>query len=277
MLFERHHLSPSLAQNIELVFYYKDFQPQHSIERVVPTGHVFIIFELDGMERKTFDNETLVPNGRYSRAWVSGTHKEYLSISAHQNSEMLVVQFKPGGAFEYCHFPLEELNNRVVAAEEVFGEAVLEVHRQISGDTGFLKKFQIVENWLLSRKQEANGTKKEVLKVLESLQLNPMQEHGKIVADYPKTQKHLISQFKKYVGLTPKTIHRIFRFNEILQSIQNKEDLDWSEIAYQFEYSDQSHFIKEFKEFSGFNPQDFIKRDYHKRAVNFFPLDQEPG
>ena len=101
-----------------------------------------------------------------------------------------------------------------------------------------------------------------------------MLEASNINDSYPKTQKHLIAQFKKHFGLTPKVFHRIFRFNKILLQIQNKNLLNWSDIAYEFGYSDQSHFIKEFKEFSGFNPQEFIKAEYHKEEPNFFPLDK---
>jgi len=77
-----------------------------------------------------------------------------------------------------------------------------------------------------------------------------------------------------HFGLTPKVFHRIFRFNEILKQLQGKQHLVWAQIAYEFGYSDQSHFIKEFKEFSGFNPQEFINSEYHRdEETNFFPLD----
>ena len=106
MIFETHTLSPPIDRFIESVFHYKDFMPDHSIERVVPTGHIFIIFELDGMQRNTFDNETLKPNGTFTKVWISGMHRNYISISANQKSEMLVIQFKPFGAYPFFHFPL---------------------------------------------------------------------------------------------------------------------------------------------------------------------------
>ena len=43
----------------------------------------------------------------------------------------------------------------------------------------------------------------------------------------------------------------------ILLKIKNQEKIEWPQIAYEFGYADQSHFIKEFKAFSGFNPQEF--------------------
>ena len=54
MTFENHKISSPLDKYIESIFYYKDFVPEHNIEKVIPTGNIFILIELDGLERKTF-------------------------------------------------------------------------------------------------------------------------------------------------------------------------------------------------------------------------------
>lgn len=275
MIFETHILEEPLIDYIESIFYYKGFKPDHSVERVVPTGHLFIIMELDGFEYHTFDRETLKPNGTYTNVWVSGMHKNYLSISAHQNSEMLVVQFKTKGAFPFLNIPINELNDKVIPAQEILGNEILELRNHVLNSNDGPAKFGIVEKWLLNRFDERRSAPKEIVAILEQIQSKPISDGKEIITSYPNSQKHLIHQFKKYFGLTPKVFHRIFRFNQILKQIQNKESLKWTDIAYEFAYSDQSHFIKEFKEFSGFNPQEYIKADFHKDEPNFFPLDRK--
>lgn len=245
------------------------------MERVVPTGHVFIIFELDGFERNTFDNNTLKPNGVFTNVWVSGNHKDYLSISAHSHSEMFVIQLKPEGFYPILHHPVLEFNNQVIPAEEVFGPDILALRATILSKEGALDKFKSAEKWLLDRIDGNKTPNEDLIDVLQQLKTKPMVNHQKIVAAYPKTQKHLINQFKKHFGLTPKVLHRIYRFNEILQEIHTNKRISWSQITYQFGYTDQSHFIKEFNEFSGFNPQEFIASDLHKERTNFFPLESE--
>ena len=113
-----------------------------------------------------------------------------------------------------------------------------------------------------------------MLSIIKELQNHPASKYNEIIDNYPNTQKHLIDQFKKYIGLTPKYYQRILRFNEILQQIQKKENITWTQIAYQCGYSDQSHFIKEFKHFSGFNPKEFIQEGFNHDETNFFPLDR---
>ena len=273
MIFETHKLENTLVNYIETIFYHRGFDPEHSIERVVPTGHVFIIFELDGIERNTFDNVSLKPNGKYTKVWISGMHKDYLSISAHKNSEMLVIQFKTIGAYPFLRFNVNELNNKVVPAQEVFGNDILEVREEMLKSNSVAEKFNIVDKWLLEILDEKNLPAADIISILEQIQTKPISESKNIIVSYPHSQKHLINQFKKFFGLTPKVFHRIFRFNEILQQIRNKQQIKWTDIAYEYGYSDQSHFIKEFKEFSGFNPREFINYGYQEDQPNFFPLD----
>ncbi|MFD2561188.1 helix-turn-helix domain-containing protein [Aquimarina rubra] len=275
MIFETHQLTNPISNYIESIFHLKDFIPDHSIERVVPTGHVFIIFELDDIPRNTFDNTTLKANKTFTKAWISGIHKNYISISAHPKSEMFVIQFKPFGTYPFFHFPSEDLNEKILSAEEVFGEELLLLRDKLLKQETSQDKFIVAEKWLTSRYDDSKIPSKELLTIVEKLQQEPAVNFNKITESYPYTQKHLIDQFKKYVGVTPKYYHRIARFNEILQQIRQKEQISWSQVAYQCGYADQSHFIKEFSHFSGFNPQEFIKQEFNKDEPNFFPLDRE--
>lgn len=275
MIFETHQLNTIQSKYIESIFHFKDFAPDHSIERVVPTGHVFIIFELDDIPRNTFDNTTLKPNNTYKKVWISGMHKNYISISAHQKSEMFVIQFKSFGTYPFFQFPAENLNEKICTSEEFFENELLTVRENILKQSTSKDKFRIAENWLSKRYDSTKIPSEELLTVIQKLQQEPAAHLNEIIDHYPHTQKHLIDQFKKYVGLTPKYYQRILRFNDILQQIKQQESILWSQVAYQCGYSDQSHFIKEFKHFSGFNPKKFIKQEFNKDEPNFFPLNRE--
>ncbi len=273
MTFEIHELKYPLDQYIESIFYYKDFVPEHNIERVVPTGNIFVLIELDGIERKTFDNE-LNPTGYFRQAWVSGMQQKYLNISAHQHSEMLVVQFKPSGAFPFLKIPISKLNNTVRQADTYFGESIINLRSNIIHQQNIHDKFEMVEQWLLEIFDENKTPPQEILNVIAKLQNQPYSKHNELLKDFPKTNKYLIDQIKKYCGLTPKVLHRIFRFNTLLAFINQKEEIVWSDIVYETGYADQSHFIKEFQEFCGFNPSKYIQNRYNESIPNFFPLDQ---
>lgn len=275
MIFETHSLQKPYNSYIESIFHFKNFVPDHSVERVVPTGHLFIIFELDGFERNTFDNDTLTPNNTYLKVWISGAHRNYISISAHENSEMFVIQFKPYGAYPFFHFPIENLNDQVVHTSELFGEELTKLRDKLLKVESSQEKFTVAETWLDRRFDESLAPSQDLVDYFTALQAQPTL-NGQAVTHYPHSQKHLIDQFKKYIGLTPKYSHRIMRFNEILQRMQQKEKISWAQIAYECGFTDQSYFIKEFRHFSGFNPQEFIVQELNKDDPdNFFPLDRK--
>jgi len=275
LIFETHNLRPPFDSLVESIFYYKDFQPDHSIERVVPTGHVFLIFELDGMERHTFDNDTLKPNACYRNVWLSGVHRNYLSISAHQNSEMFVIQFKAFGAHPFLHFPMDQIANTVVAGSDILDGALLQLRDDISTAATPADKFSIADRWLESRFNGRLEAPKSIVEMVNHLQAKPAAKHKEIIGEFSGTQKHLISQFKRFIGITPKQFQRVVRFNDVLVQMQNNQFLSWSEVAHQCGYADQSHFIREFKHFSGFNPESFLKKEFEEDAENFFPLDRD--
>jgi AraC-like DNA-binding protein len=81
------------------------------------------------------------------------------------------------------------------------------------------------------------------------------------------SERYLQKLFQKYVGLSPKFFARIVRFSHIFNVIK-EEDPDWAEIVYQAGYYDQSHFIRNFKAFTGEDPSQYIFAE--KTLANFF-------
>jgi len=274
MIFKPLPLSEPLSKYIERIFYHKGYMPAHSIEKVVPSGNVFIIFEFDGFIRKTYDHN-LQPNGYYTKVWVSGMHNSHINISAHRNSEMLVVQFQSEGTYPFFKMEAISFSNLVIPAEKLFGKTILEIRKEVTNQETINGKLKVVEQWLLDIFDKKLEPPNEIFRIVLTLKEHPFSSHKELIENYSKTQKHLIHQFKKYCGLTPKELHRIFRFSRVLATIQQKQKIQWTEIVYETGFSDQSHFIKEFQEFSGFNPSEYIKNGYDKSMPNFFPLDRE--
>ena len=70
--------------------------------------------------------------------------------------------------------------------------------------------------------------------------------------------KRLIAQFRDHVGLPPKTMARVIRFERAVRLLRDSgTPLGWAEIAYRCGYFDQAHFNREFREFAGRTPTEF--------------------
>jgi AraC-like DNA-binding protein len=76
-------------------------------------------------------------------------------------------------------------------------------------------------------------------------------------------------RFKQIAGLTPKTLARLIRFEAIRHRLLTQPSLCLTELAYEFGYSDQAHFIHDFKVIAGCTPQAFIEMA-RKRSMSPF-------
>lgn len=274
MIFETHEPPAPFKQLIESIFHFKGFQPDHSIERVVPTGHVFLLFELDGKARHTYDAESLEPNATFRKAWVSGLHRNHLSISAHNDSEMFVIQFKAFGAYPFLHQPMEKLTDRVLPGDQFVNKDLFETRERLSVAATSKDKFAVADEWLDAHFDRGYLPSQSLIDVVAKIKAQPAAKLNDVIDSFDGTQKHLISQFRKFVGITPKQFQRVLRFNDVFVKLQGDQFLSWSDIAYQCGYSDQSHFIREFKRFSGFIPESFLREEFDEETPNFFPLDR---
>ncbi|ATL49700.1 AraC family transcriptional regulator [Chitinophaga caeni] len=68
------------------------------------------------------------------------------------------------------------------------------------------------------------------------------------------TERSFERKFKQYIGLPPKMFARIAKFQSSLHYLRTANFDKLSDIAYLHDYTDQSHFIRNFKEFAGCSP-----------------------
>jgi AraC-like DNA-binding protein len=60
------------------------------------------------------------------------------------------------------------------------------------------------------------------------------------------------------------------KFQQAVISLERQKTVDWFDLAYQCAYYDQSHFVNEFKKFSGLNPTSYLKEK--GEIVNYVPV-----
>lgn len=184
---------------------------------------------------------------------------------------MLIVNFKKGAAHPFFPVPMDEMADRVVAADLLWGGLLGELRERLLGADGIGRRFGIAERFLLKNFQT-------------KLEINPCVEYavGRIKSDpsginlgrlnrkIGYSQKHFISMFRKQVGLTPKKYLRINRFQQALGEIERSGKIDWTRIAQKCGFYDQAHFIADFKRFSGFTPEEYLRKKNH--LVNYVPI-----
>jgi len=71
------------------------------------------------------------------------------------------------------------------------------------------------------------------------------------------TERTFERKFKEYVGITPSLFARICKFQSVLGQMEQEDYTKLSDLAYDFDFADQSHFIRTFKEFTGLTPSEY--------------------
>ena len=78
-----------------------------------------------------------------------------------------------------------------------------------------------------------------------------------LAAEHNISKRQFERRFKDLAGLSPKLYSRVIRFQAATQfKLTGARDL--TEIAYASGYYDQSHFINDFREFSGYTPKEYF-------------------
>ncbi|MCB0536312.1 MAG: helix-turn-helix domain-containing protein [Cyclobacteriaceae bacterium] len=241
------------------------------MDRFFPDGEVQIIFDLTDYPKYIYDNETLKEIQSCQNVWFAGFRTEPITIPSGKESEMLIVQFKKGRAFPFLIEPIQNLTDFVVDAELVISPKILKIRERLLEAISLIEKFQVLEKQLL--KIYVNKLKENAFVdfAVSTILTTPNQCSIKAISDkVGYSQKHTIKLFKEHVGVTPKEFLKVIRFQKAIQQIENQISVDWSQIVFDCGFYDQSHFIADFKNFSGFTPTEYMKRKGD--LLNYIPV-----
>lgn len=268
-----HQPTLPLSNYIELITYYKDYQPGFSMERFLPDGGIDLVVDLTSVTKHIYDNESLTEIQSCNKAWISGMRTEFITIQASAPaSEMVVIRFRPGMAWSFVHLPVLEMKDRVIDAELVFGKEILKFREQLLELPVASDKFKLAEEYLLQRIKNHTEVHPAIQYCIGQMQGYPSGNSVKKLAEKTGySNKHLIAIFGKYAGLAPKQYERVIKFQQVVQLLENKpERVKWSGLALDCGYYDQAHFINEFKNFSGFNPKAYMEA--RGDFMNYIPV-----
>jgi AraC-like DNA-binding protein len=274
VIFRRYIPDEPLARFIDWFWFYQDHYPTHQREHVLTEGTFELVIDLRDQTRKLFDGADSNGYTSFRGGWLSGAQARYIIIDALPGSSMIGVHFKPGGAAAFLDMPADELRDRVVEFEAIWGNCTRELRERLLAASGPDAKFRVLQRFLLElfRKSKSGAAQeRRVSWALERFVRQPQTVTIRTLAhELGISHKHFIHQFRTRVGLPPKLFCRIRRFQQVLAKITSQQRVEWADIAYDCGYFDQSHFIQDFHAFSGLNPTIYISHDLE--YPNFVPV-----
>lgn len=271
MIYLTHIPPPPLSLFVEWFFFYEGYTPPHTKEKRLPDGAVELLINLREEPKLLFDHHD---NGRatvFKRSWISGQQEGFLVIDVTGETSMIGIRFKPGGAWPFFPFPMSELQNEVVELDLLWGPEAHFLQEELVEANTPVQKFHLLENFLLSWANGQLGSNPYIDFAVNALR-HP-DDNFSIQWLTQKTgisHKHLIRTFDKCIGIKPKMLARILKFQKAIHLLEQRQPVKWTDLAFQCGYFDQAHFIKEFQQFSGINPTSYF--DLRGESVNYIPM-----
>jgi AraC-like DNA-binding protein len=259
-----HMPSPPLNTYIKCFWYSEGMSPHRRLKVLpMPSLHLMVNFS-DAFH--VYEADHAKPFATCAESWSVGLWSAYHTMDAMLNLNVLNVSFKPGGAYPFLQIPLAELHNQIVSLDAIWGHLAAEIRERIFAEPITHARFALLEQLLLARLCEVphglNVVQHAVAEIARrrgALSIRALSDQIGI------SQKHLIAQFKRMVGGTPKELARLYRFRYVLSKIDPVEPTDWMLVARQSGYYDQSHFNKDFEAFTGHTPTAYLplRRQIH--------------
>jgi len=238
-------------------------------QRIIPDGTIEMAFILgDDIKRYTSEDEFIIQ----PRAMVLGQTIEPFYIEPTGYVNTFAIRFYPYGFANFVTIPLKDLVNKETPIESLFGEKIAnELEQNIIEATNSSERIEIIENFLLNKLNEKTTINNIVKITVDALLATKGSVSiSTILKEDLSKRRQLERNFIKQIGVSPKQLGKVIRIQTALKMLLNKKTENLTDIAYESEYFDQAHFIKDFKEFTGINPKEFLGNENMALSTLFY-------
>lgn len=233
--------SPALQDTIYCYWQLKTNAPLENefVYRVVADGCIDIFFELHRPEEN----------------FVMGFCKKYTEFILDKNFHYIGIRFLPTMFTQLFSVPAFELSNRSQELELVLPEAAAFIRSRFDATMNFSSITDVLDSFFIGHLQKASLNYDN--RLYDAIQII-LKNYGvvdiKNGLDTGISPRQLHRLFDFYVGTSAKTFSQVVRFQNILKAKPSSQSLRENKLFYDVGYYDQSHFIKDFKNFYGVTP-----------------------
>ena len=174
-----------------------------------------------------------------------------LDVDKDVTTGTLCAEFNPQGVYRFFRMRLNEIKNQIHPLKDILGTVAKHLEEQISNIESVEGKVALLQEFLLKqfRLQEEDP-------VFEYCVARIISSKGKIsIGELEKktgySSRWLHMKFMDKIGISPKNLSTVIRFKQYYNAVANNSERSFMQNDFYDLYYDQSHFMKEFKRFTG--------------------------
>lgn len=232
----------------------REYTPEDPYERVTPDAWVELIlnfgapyvFQVEGAEDREMP-----------AAFVVGLQRKPLLFRCDGTVRIVAARFHAWGVLAFIALQSQPPNNLAVTLGPEWHDLAGKVGPRVdAGD--YDGAVDCVQDFLITKVLTATFDPKRIRKAAQMLHYQKGQFAVGELAEYcDLSVRQLQRQFQDVVGVSPKTLARTIRFEEVRKRLMFDPDTKLTDLAYEFGYADQAHFIHDFRELAGRAPGEF--------------------
>ena len=258
-----HHIEPHflLKNYIEKMWLFESSgkMPADDMKLAVPNGNIKLTISYQNGIVAAINEKTFA--SKEHDITLTGLIDVPVTLDAEDDvsTETIGIEFSPLGAYRFFHFTLHDIQNKIYPLSDVLRNTGKRLVEQIN-NTKPQQKIVLLQQFLLkqlSLNDEDQIFEYCIKKIIASKGLITVKELEKKTG---YSSRWLNIKFKDKLGVSPKNLASIIRFKQYYQAfINGNENLFFKNDFYEL-YYDQSHFIKDFKRFTGLSPAKLEKQ-----------------
>lgn len=257
------YFTPS-ADLIHFVKYYwiiqvTDTTKLDRVAKISPSGYPELIFHFG-------DSVSIVtPTGNFpydsTASIVAGQITKPVYVNLNKHLSCLCVKLQPYSLGSLFRIKSSELTDKATNMNDINPKIQKEIYYELSEAKNDNLKITIVENHLrklLSRND--NNFCPVTYSVIDYFKNHNM-KISELCQKLNLNSRYLQRKFTNDIGMSPKMLYRIIRFNKAYNQIKYNRNATLQDVTFCLGYYDLSHLISEFREFTGLSPLSYFKKE----------------
>lgn len=235
-------------------------------ERILPDGCMELIFHYEDL----YEVEQNAQRKIQGRSFIFGQIEQAISLTPSGKTGMLGMRFHPYGLAAFSSIPLAEFFNTEVELTHVWGPSAGHLENALQMASSTSARIQLLEAFLRKQMKGIEPLKQlqHGVSLLKSAALKGSWQ--RLGYELNLSERQMERHFARYIGMSPKKLHRMFRLQRAIHLIEHQKELGLLHIALEAGYYDQAHFNREFKNIVGASPKAYYQSD---RAIGALFLD----
>jgi AraC-like DNA-binding protein len=226
--------------------------------REVPSTHVTLILSFGPAIEVGGPGAACAPADRRT-SFVAGLHDAPVLTEHAGRQHGIEVRLAPLAAGRLLGVPMDALANQVVVLEDLLGREAERLVEALYGAPGWAARFALLDRAIAAGLQAGRPPSPGVAWAWGRLRdTHGAVPIGALAGELGWSRRHLGARFREQVGVPPKLLARILRFERAVARLLHAPGERWAEVAYDCGYYDQAHLNRDFRAFAGSTPTAFL-------------------